>query len=170
MHSLSESRVTMHQQHSSSSRPTQMSLRLFMGPTGNGLQWASQMKPFTTPWLLPFASSLCCDDTTSGDQAAKADACPKHDGCCEGATRADVSAWAKGNGTTWCQRGPPVPARLPSSIPTQDLSMNFWVGVEETRVSQIMLYLELCFASTWSWIIFTNLNLCAEISIKNFSR
>ena len=63
--------------------------------------------------------------------------------------RADVaSAWAKGNGTTWCQRGPPVPAHLPSPIPTQDLSMNFWVGMEETWVSQIMLYIELCFLLT----------------------
>lgn len=63
--------------------------------------------------------------------------------------RADVaSAWAKGNGTTWCQRGPPVPAHLPSPIPTQDLSMNFWVGMEETWVSQIMLYIELCFPLT----------------------
>ena len=158
----SENRVTMHQQLSVSSIPTQMSLRLFAGPTGNGLQWASQMKPFTTPWLLPFASSLCCDDTTSDDQAAKADAWPKHDGCCEGATRADVaSAWAKGNSTTWCQRGPPVPAHLPSPIPTQDLSMNFWVGVEETWVLQIMLYVELCllpldlgsFSPTWTCVL-----------------
>ncbi|MXQ89781.1 hypothetical protein E5288_WYG011592 [Bos mutus] len=81
---LSENRVTEQQQCSSSSRPTQMSLRLFLESTGNGLQWASQMKPFTTPGLLPFSSSLCCDDTTSDDQASKADAFPKHDGCCEG--------------------------------------------------------------------------------------
>lgn len=145
----SKNRVTMQQHCSSSSRPTQMSLRLFLEPTGNGLQWASQMKPFTTPRLLPCSSSLCCDDTTSDDQATKADAWLKHNGCCEGATRADVaSAWAKGNGTTWCQRGPPVPAYLPSPIPTQDLSMNFWVGMGETWVSQIMLYVELCFHLT----------------------
>lgn len=80
----SENRVTKQQQCSRSSRPTRMSLRLFLEPTGNHPPWAPRMKPFTTPRLLPFSSSLCCDDTTSDDQATKADAFPKHDGCCEG--------------------------------------------------------------------------------------
>lgn len=149
MHRLSENRVTEQQQCSSSSRPTQMSLRLFLESTGNGLQWASQMKPFTTPGLLPFSSSLCCDDTTSDDQASKADAFPKHDGCCEGVYQTWCcfclgQTWWYHLMSTWSTSASPSPFSHTHS----DLSMNFWVGMEETWVSQIMLYVELCFPLT----------------------